>query len=166
MAKTPELEHPSEANAKAAGQTFRLLFLDNAENNEQLKLACSDEGYTVVSALTMKDAWAFLDGKDHVDVIVCAAHLKEESVFDFLKAVRAHPIHGDTMFLVLSLEPGASGARMDRSTARSAMALGANGYVIMPTFDARALLDQIRPLLPSVPMLQQSATVAEKEQAE
>jgi hypothetical protein len=38
----------------------------------------------------IEEAFAFLDGKDHADVIVCAAHLEEESMFEFLRRV-FHP---------------------------------------------------------------------------
>ena len=162
MTKTPVLEHPSDENAKTPDKTWRLLFLDNFENNRQLKLTCKDEGYAVVSALTMQDAWAFLDGKDHVDVIVCAAHLQEESVFDFLKAVRENEVHRDVTFLILSLEPGATGARLDHSAARSGMALGASAYLIMPKFDTCELLAQIKQLQPSVPRLQQDSASHKK----
>ena len=49
-------------------------------------------------------------------MIVCAAHLEEESMFQFLKEVRDHKAHGTAAFLVLSLQPGETGARIDRST--------------------------------------------------
>ena len=120
----------------------------------------------MVGSTTIKEAWAFLDGKDHVDVIVCAAHLEEESMFQFLKDVRANEKHGKVAFLILSLEPGTSGARMDRSTERAGMLLGADGYLVMPVFDATELVAQIQKLQPAIPMLQQSATDKEKRDAE
>jgi CheY-like chemotaxis protein len=162
----PKLEHPTAENAKSPHQTWRILFLDSAENIEQLKGACKDAGYVVVGSTTIKDAWAFLDGKDHVDVIVCAAYLEGESLFDFLRGVRESKIHGDAMFLILSLEPGETGARLDRSTRSAAMALGADGYVIMPKFDPRELVVQIRHLQPDIPMLQQCNTSEEKRRSE
>ena len=131
-----------------------------------LKEACKKYGYVVVGVTTIQEAWAFLHGKDHVDVIVCAAHLEEESMFKFLKDVRANDVHGKVAFLILSLESGTSGARMDRSAERAGMLLGADGYLVMPVFDAPELLAQIKKLQPRVPMLQQSATVKEKRDAE
>ena len=166
MTTQPNLEHPSPQHAKSALETWRVLFLDNAENIEQLKKACKKDGYAVVGSTTIKEAWAFLDGKDHVDVIVCAAHLEEESMFQFLKDVRANEKHGKVAFLILSLEPGTSGARMDRSTERAGMLLGADGYLVMPVFDAAELVDEIQKLQPVIPMLQQSATAEEKRNAE
>lgn len=166
MINQPDIEHPSPQDAKSALETWRILFLDNADNIEQLKTSCKKGGYVVVGSTTIKEAWAFLDGKDHVDVIVCAAHLEEESMFQFLQDVRANEKHGKAAFLILSLEPGTAGARMDRSTERAGMLLGADGYLVMPVFDAAELIAQIQLLQPAIPMLQQSATDEEKKDAE
>lgn len=164
--KQPDIEHPATKDAKSPLQTWRILFLDSAENVEQLKRACKVCGYAVVGSTTIKEAWAFLDGKNHVDVIVCAAHLEEESMFQFLKDVRANKKHGNAAFLILSLEPGTSGARMDRSTERAGMLLGADAYLIMPVFDGPELISQIQKFQPLIPMLQQSTSAQEKRDAE
>lgn len=164
--KQPDIEHPAAKDAKPPLQTWRILFLDSAENIEQLKSACKKCGYAVIGATTINEAWAFLDGKNHVDVIVCAAHLQEESMFQFLKDVRDNEKHGKAAFLILSLEPGTSGARLDRSTKRAGMLLGADGYMVMPVFDAPELLAQIEKLKPLIPMLQQSTNAQEKREAE
>lgn len=164
--KQPNIEYPATADAKSPLETWRILFLDSADNIEQLKQACKECGYVVVGSTTIKEAWAFLDGKDHVDVIVCAAHLEEESMFQFLKDVRDNEKHGNAAFLILSLEPGEAGARMDRSTERAGMLLGADGYLLMPVFDAPELIAQIQKLQPRIPVLQQSTTTEEKRQAE
>jgi CheY-like chemotaxis protein len=166
MPTEPRIEHPEPENARSPMKTWRILFLDSAENIEQLKDACKDVGYTVVGALTIEKAWAFLDGKDHADVIVCAAHLEEESMFGFLKSVRDNDVHRKTKFLILSLAEGAIGARLHNSTASAGMALGADSYAIMPVFDPRELVALIKKLQPSVPMLQQSATAEEKRRSE
>ena len=166
MTKQPDIERPVAADAKPPQETWRILFLDSVENTVQLKEACKKVGYVVVGATTLKEAWAFIDGKDHVDVIVCAAHLEEGSMFQFLKDVRDNETHRNTAFLIVSLEPGAIGARVDRSTARTGIALGADGYLIMPVFDAAELIAQIQKLQPHIPMLQQSTTAEEKHKAE
>lgn len=166
MLKEPEVEHPAPKDARPPMKTWRILFLDRARNIEQLKDAGKDVGYTVVGAVTIEEAWAFLDGKDHADVIVCAAHLPEESTFEFLKGVRDSAVHRDAMFLILALEPGTAGARLHRSTKSAAMALGADTYAIMPVFDPHELIELIKQLQPSVPMLQQSASEEEKRRAE
>lgn len=166
MPNEPELEHPAAENARSPMKTWRILFLDSAEHVEQLKGACKDLGYVVVGATTIEEAWAFLEGKDHADVIVCAAHLEEESMFEFLKGVRDSEVHRNAKFLILALEPGAAGLRLASSTARAGMVLGADTYVIMPVFDALELVAEIKKLQPSVPMLQQSVTAEEKRRAE
>jgi CheY-like chemotaxis protein len=150
----PELELPAPENARSPANTWRLLFLDKAENLDRLKETSKEVGYVVVGATTIEEANAFLAGKDHVDVIICAAHLEQESMFTFLKSVRESALHRAATFLILSLEPGAVGARLDRSAAGAGMALGANAYVIMPRFDPAHLLEQIRSLRPAVPVLQ------------
>ena len=165
MPKEPRVEHPAPENAKSPHQTWRILFLDSAENVEQLKEACKDVGYDVIGATTIEEAWAFLDGKNHADVIVCAVHLEEESMFDFLQRVRASDEHRTTKFLMLSLEPGLAGARLDRSAANAGMALGADAHAVMAVFDAPALVGHLRKLQPTVPTLQM-ATGEEKRLAE
>src|SRR5436190_15358797 len=131
MSLEPPLERPSPENAKSPQQTWRILFLDGPENVEKLKEAGKEAGYVVVGAITIAEAWAFLEGKDHVDVIVCAAHLEEESMFEFLKGVRDNEIHRDAGFLILSLSPGEVGARVDRIATRAGMLLGADAYAVM-----------------------------------
>ena len=166
MPKEPKVEHPAPEDARSPMKTWRILFLDSAENIERLKDAGKDAGYTVVGALTIEEAWVFLNGKDHADVIVCAAHLEEESMFEFLQKVRDSEVHGDTKFLILSLEPSRQARDLHRSTASAAKMLGADTYAIMPVFDPRELVALIKKLQPSVPALQQSATDAEKRRAE
>lgn len=162
----PDIEHPTTNDAKPPMQTWRILFLDNDEHVEQLKDACKKCGYAVIGSTTIEEAWAFLDGKDHVDVIVCAAHLEEESMFKFLQGVRNNKTHGNTAFLILSLEPGKTGVQLDRSTERAGVLLGADGYLIMPVFDAPELIAQIQKQQPLIPMLQQSTSAQEKRDAE
>jgi CheY-like chemotaxis protein len=166
MSQEPTLEHPAAANAKPEDQTWRILFLDNAENVEQLKMSCKEVGYVVAGATTLGEAWAFLDGKDHVDVIVCAAHLEQDSMFEFLQAVRKSAPHGKAKFLILSLEPGPVGARFDRTAKNASLALGADTYLVMPQFNAQELVAEIRKLQPVVPKLQQVATPEEKAAAQ
>lgn len=166
MTKQPSIEHPASKDAKPPQETWRILFLDSADNIVQLKQACKKDGYAVVGSTTIEEAWSFLNGKDHVDVIVCAAHLEEQSVFKFLQEVRKNVTHGNTAFLIVSLEPSATGARMDRNAERTGILLGANAYLVMPVFDASELITQIRKLQPSIPMLQQSTTREEKRDAE
>jgi CheY-like chemotaxis protein len=156
MSAEPELELPDRADAKPPEQTFRVLFLDSPEHNELLKEACKEFGYAVVGANTVEEAWLFINGTDHVDVIVCAAHLEEESMFKLLSAVRASEIHKDAAFLILSLETSPVGARFDAIAASAGLALGADAFVPMPVFDPVALVMHIRRLQPEIPHLHQA----------
>jgi len=166
MHKEPPVEYPAPKDARSPMKTWRILFLDSAENVERLKDACKHAGYEVVGAHTIEEAWAFLDGKDHADVIVCAPHLEEGSMFEFLHGVRASKLHRNAKFLILSLEPGAVGARLRNSTATAGLALGADAYVDMPVFDPHKLVALINKLQPPVPVRQKSVTEEEKRRAE
>lgn len=158
MISEPEIEHPESCDARNAANTWRILIIDTPQHIEMLKEACKECGYDVVGAPTIEEAWLFLNGKDHVDVIVCAAHLEDESMFAFLHGVRTsdNPLHRNAAFLILSLESGKIGSHIDKSTAATGLALGANDFVQMPIFDAYLLEQHLRQLLPSVPILQQT----------
>jgi len=161
MHKDPQVEHsaPKDAGPPTA---WKILFLDGAKNIERLKVSCKVAGHTVVGAHTVEEAWALLDGQNHVDVIVCAAHLEEGSMFQFLQDVRHSDMHRKAKFLILSLAPGAIGERLHNSTASAGLALGADAYAIMPVFDPDELVALIKKLQTPVPMRQQSSTPAEK----
>jgi CheY-like chemotaxis protein len=154
MSREPDLEHPERENARPPAETWRVLFLDCEEHIDRLKAACREAGYVVVGATTIADAWQFLHGRNHADVIVCAAHLEDESMLEFLQAVRVSEHHRDTVFVILSLEPNAAAAQLDRSTRQAGMLLGADAYLEMPRFDPEELIAQIRHLQPAVPTLQ------------
>jgi CheY-like chemotaxis protein len=156
MPQEPKLEYPSPEDARPPEETWRVLFLDTEEHNKLFKAACKAKGYTVVGAHDMKEAWLFLEGKDHVDVIVCGAHLERGSVFEFLTAVRRNEVHRNSAFIILSLEPSPIAARMEGSTASAAMALGADGYWQMETFDPDKLVEIIEEMRPAVPLLQRA----------
>ena len=146
-----------------AKDTFRILIMDTVEHTDQLKAACKNAGHSVVASQTIKEAFAFLDGKNHADVIVCAAYLEDESMYEFLKRLRANTIHKDSMFMILALAPGPAGARVNESTEKVGRHLGADAFVSMPVFDAPLLIAEIKKLLPLVPMLETSRLKAEEQ---
>lgn len=150
----PRVE-PSTLSARLpAKDTFRILIMDTLEHTDQLKGACKDAGHSVVAAQTIKEAFAFLDGKDHADVIVCAAYLEDESMFEFLQRLRKDPIHAKSMFMILALEPGPTATKLNYSTEVAGRSLGADAFVSMPEFDAAQLIAEIKILLPLVPTLE------------
>ena len=165
MHEEPDVEYPAPQDARSPMETWRILFLDSPENVEKLKDACKHAGYAVVGAHTIEEAWAFLDGKDRVDVIVCAAHLEEGSMFDFLQGVRESEAHRNAKFLILSLAPSALGERLHGSTASAGVALGADSYAIMPVFDPYELVALITKLQSPVPMRQLSNPVQREHRA-
>lgn len=165
MTDEPKAE-PATGNAlKAAKDTFRILIMDSTEHTDQLKEACKDAGHTVLPAHTIKEAFVFLDGKNHADVIVCAAYLEDESLFEFLKRLRSNPIHKASMFLILALAPGPVGAHSNVSTERAGRLLGADAFISMPVFDAEQLIAEIKKLLPSVPMMERSRLEEEQRRS-
>src|ERR1700722_13837781 len=106
MTDEPKVEPATPKDKLPAKDTFRILIMDTVEHTNQLKKACKDAGHDVVAAQSIKEAFAFLDGKDHADVIVCAAYLEDELLFDFLNRLRSNAIHKNSMFMTLALAPG------------------------------------------------------------
>lgn len=163
MPEEPKVEEATGKDKLAAKDTFRILIMDTPEHVDQLKTACTEAGHSVVSAHTIKQAFLFLDGKNHADVIVCAAHLEDESMFEFLKRLRADPIHKKSMFMILALEPGPMATQLSDSTKKAAQLLGADAFVSMPAFDAPQLIAEIKKVLPLVPLLEAARLEGENE---
>lgn len=157
----PKVEQATPECKLPAKDTFRILIMDTVEHTEQLKAACKDAGHDVVAAQSINEAFAFLDGKDHADVIVCAAYLEDESVFEFLRRLKAHPIHKCSIFMTLALEPGPIGAKMLASTEKAGRVLGADAFIHMPEFDAVQLIAEVKTLLPAIPALEKDRLEAE-----
>ncbi len=156
MTSEPKIEQASPGSKLAPSETYRILILDTVEHIDQLKHACKDAGHSVVSALTIAEAFAFLEGKDNADLIVCAAYLEDESLFDFLNQLRTNQTHKNTMFLILALEPGPIGAIANETTKKAGRLLGADAFLSMPMFDAALLIREIGKLLPVIPVLEQN----------
>lgn len=141
----PTVELPPE-------QTYRILTLENPENIEKLKQACKSAGHQVVPCFTIAEAMKFLESKDHVDVIVAAAHLENESVFSFLQKVKSsdcilHKAH----FFMLCADPGMLALVTSPSVEIAANLMGADKYLLMPEFDAEKLMAEIEELFPAKP---------------
>jgi len=133
-------------------KTYRILTLENRENIELLKVTCKLAGHQVVPVYTIGEAMAFLDTKDHVDVIISAVHLEEESVFEFIKKVKApESIHKDVPFVMLCMQPNPLAMVINKSTELAGKLMGADKYLYMPAFDADRLMAEVKPLLPAVP---------------
>lgn len=150
--KEPKVEPAT--SLLAAKDTFRILIMDTVEHTDVLKRACKNAGHSVVAAHCIKEAFAFLDGKDHADVIVCAAYMQDESVFEFLHRLRSDDTHNDSMFMILALAPGPVGIKLNANVEIAGRQLGADAFISMPIFDAELLMAEIKNLLPLVPKLE------------
>jgi CheY-like chemotaxis protein len=145
-----DIEQP--AVALPPKQTYRILTLENPENVEKLKLACKLAGHQVVPCFTITEAMQFLETKDHVDVIVAAAHLQNESVFNFLQKVKnSDCILHKAQFFMLCADPGMLALVTSPSVEIAATLMGADKYLLMPEFDAEKLMEEIEKLFPAVP---------------
>jgi CheY-like chemotaxis protein len=154
MTEEPKVEQATPR--LAAKDTFRILIMDTVEHTDEIKAACKDAGHSVVAAQTIKEAFAFLDDKDHADVIICAAYLEDESMFEFLRRLRTDPTHKDSMFMILALAPGPAGVKLNASVEIAGKTLGSDAFISMPIFDAPQLIAEIKKLLPLVPALEKS----------
>ncbi|MFA6209601.1 MAG: response regulator [Candidatus Obscuribacterales bacterium] len=165
MTTEPEVEAATPSSRLPAKDTFRILIMDTVEHTDLLKTACKDVGHSVVAAHSIEEAFAFLNGKDHADVIVCAAYLEDESLFDFLRRLRKDPAHKNTMFMTLALAPGLVGSKVNASTEKTGSILGSDVFVSMPQFDASVLIAEIKKLLPATPKLEMEKQVASDSKA-
>lgn len=147
-----------------AKDTFRILIMDTVEHTDQLKVVCKNAGHSVIAVHSIREAFSFLDGRDHADVVVCAAHLEDESVFDFLKQLRSNPRHKHAMFMTLSLDPSPIGRQVDDMIEKTGQLLGADAFVSMPEFDPEQLIAEIKSLLPMVPALEADRLKNEKSE--
>jgi CheY-like chemotaxis protein len=133
-------------------QTYRVLTLENPENIDKLRECCKRAGHEVVPVHTIAEAMAFLNSKDHVDLIISAVHLQSESVLEFLQRVKApDSTHRNVVFVMLCVEPGQIGSVTNDLNARAGAMMGADEYLLMPVFDAEELMAKITPLLPPMP---------------
>ncbi|MFA7339956.1 MAG: hypothetical protein WC028_24475 [Candidatus Obscuribacterales bacterium] len=141
-----------------AEDTYRILALENPENIDKLKEAWKSAGHQVVPVLTISQAMAFLDSRDHVDLIISAVHLEEESVFEFLQRIKApDSMHKDVAFVMLCMEPNTLAPAINKSTELAGKLLGADKYIYMQEFDAELLIAEVEPLLLNVPMKETEA---------
>jgi CheY-like chemotaxis protein len=131
---------------------YRILALiENADECRQLSAAAASRGHEVVHMRTIAEAMNWLNSRDHMDVIVSSVHLQNESVFEFLKAVKQDPRHDWIQFVMLCTAPNELAQFLNDQIERAAYVLGADKYLMMPELDARRLLDEIEASLPGQP---------------
>lgn len=129
--------------------TYRILVLDGKDGHmSDTVKACKRAGHEVVACHTIREAFEFLDSKDHVDAFVTEAFMEDESVFDFLKAAKSDETHKDAPILILAAEPSKLGMFFAPSVAQAAELLGAYKFLVMPKFDIELLIHEIDAMLP------------------
>jgi CheY-like chemotaxis protein len=146
-----EVEKPT--TKLPAQETYRILILEDSGNIDKLKEICKRAGHEVVPVLTIKEALAFLDRRDHVDVIVTAVHLENESVFEFLQRVKKpDSVHVNVPVLMLCSEPSQIGVASNTAVEIAASWMGADRYIFMPVFDPELLIQEVEQLFGPMPL--------------
>ena len=142
--------HPRD-QIRSDSMVYRILALDTVEHIETLKVAAQRAGHEVVAVTRISEAMHFLDTKDHVDVVVSAVHLEEESVFDFLRKMKQSPLHKDVPFMMLCSDPGEFALAVNRSVQTAAAVMGVDKYLTMPKYDVNRLMKEIAAMIPERP---------------
>lgn len=134
---------------RPANDCYRILVLDDdRQQMEKIKAACLLVGQEVVPVSTISEGMHFLTTKDHVDVVVTEAYLEDESVFEFLKALKAIPDHQDVPVMVLAVDPGQIGQFCSQMMQQTFKVFGAHKFLVMAEFDLEHLMREIAALLP------------------
>lgn len=131
---------------------YRILVLDDMPQHiEALRMAAHEGGHEIISRRTVADAMMWLNTRDHVDVIVSATHLEDESVFEFLNKVKSNPCHNWVQFVMLSTNTSDLAIFLDETLRHTAKLLGADKYVVMREFCPWRLLKEIEASFPAMP---------------
>lgn len=129
--------------------TYRIMALDSAEHIEALTLACQLDGHQVVPVLTIAEGMKFLNTRDHIDIVISAVHLENESVFDFLKQVRTLPEHKNVRFMMICSEPSALAESLNQTVKATAEIMGVDKYLMMQDYDTERLMKELTAMLPT-----------------
>jgi CheY-like chemotaxis protein len=125
---------------------YKLLLVENEQHAAALREACRSTDEVLVAVHTIRSAIDFIETKDHVNVILAAAHLEHESVFDFLHMARNSEHLRDVPFIMFCAEPGEVATHFNSTVEKLAYKLGADKYLMMPTFDADLVLAEVEKL--------------------
>lgn len=71
--------------------------------------------------------------------VVSTVHLKNESVFDFLRTVKQSPTYSHIPFILLALQPSTLTETINETLKTSAHALGADYFLLMQDFELATL---------------------------
>lgn len=127
---------------------YRAMALGTPEHVNAVENACKLNGHEVVPVTTIAEGMDFLNRINHVDVIVAETHLENESVFDFLKAVKAEPQHKDVRFMMLCINASDLAKFANQAIEHAATILGVDKYVLIEDADETRLAKEIDALMP------------------
>lgn len=138
-----------------------LLLINDKSDTEAIAEAAVAEGHEVVARRSVAEAMAWINTRDHVDVIVSDAYLADESVFDFLKAVKTDDRHNWMQFVIVCSQPSSLSVFLNECVSGAAKVLGADKYIIMDEFCPIRLLKEIKASLPELPPLKDQDPVGD-----
>lgn len=137
-----------ELNAAADTARRRVLALGQPKHLSQIEQACTRAGHEVLPATSIAASMALLHANS-VDLIICETFLEWESVFEFLRQVRATPQYDSVRFMMLCADAGRIAKLASHSVEQAASALGVDRYLFSETFDVETLSSEIELLLPT-----------------
>ena len=130
-------------DSKDRSKPVTILFLeDRSENIEQMRSHRDDLCDNLIIVSSTAQALS-LTRLVPISVIISAVHLENESVFDFLRAVKSDTRLGEVPFIFLCLQPSRFTKSINDSLEVSARALGADSYVLMESWEPGILQGHI-----------------------
>lgn len=142
-----DVKEPESADPQTC---FRILILGDGFR-EEIRQACLDEGYEVVTVKNSNEAFKFLESRDHVDAAIVPAFMEQGTVFDFLLGMRRMPENLTSPIMILSAEPSQMASFCSPAVEAAAKLLGAYKFVTMPEFDLKQVIRELKVMLPDVP---------------
>jgi CheY-like chemotaxis protein len=134
-----------------------LALKDRPEYALELKQLIEPHGYKVLAVSTIEEALARLH-VETVNMVIVAIHLQDGNVFDFIRAVKTDPdpLISKLPLICLNLNQRLHAKYLNEGLEISAMVLGANRFITMEPYDAKALWLQIMEMLPPDPSIDPS----------
>jgi CheY-like chemotaxis protein len=128
---------------------YRIIVMLDAPHFDEIADACKKAGHEIVRVNTTVELVKFLEKKDHADLVVSAAHLENENVFEMLKSIKRTPQHAEAHIMLICTEPSPLAIALNESTEIAANALGADLYLYIPRYDRDEIVKEIEKALPS-----------------
>lgn len=147
----PQRELRKQKRIAPAVKGYRILFLDDrADHINALLEAGGLGGHEVRVAHQLSEAHAWLDQRNHVDVIISCTHMGKNNIIEFIEKIKLDAHHSWMQFVLLAAEQKQIADFLQVAT-EGPSGLGADKYVVMEKFDAMRLLKEIEASLPARP---------------